>query len=91
MQRGEKLSVYCPLGDELISSLPSTTSSRFPNLEIIDTKDATAYFDAREDAGFFWASPVQTFLELMNGDKRDQETAEQIKASLLDNIGKVRI
>jgi hypothetical protein len=91
MQRGEKLSVYCPLGDELISSLPSTTSSRFPNLEIIDTKDATAYFDAREDAGFFWASPVQSFLELMNGDKRDQETAEQIKVSLLDNIGKVRI
>jgi hypothetical protein len=91
MQREEKLSVYCPLGDELLSYLAPTTSSRFPNLEIIDTKDATAYFDAREDAGFFWASPVQTFLELINGDKRDQETGEQVRAFLLKKIGKTRV
>ena len=90
MQREEKFSVYCPLGDELLSYLAPTTSSRFPNLEVIDTKDATAFFDARVDCGFYWASPVQTFLELMNGDKRDQETGEQVKAFLLEKIGKIR-
>jgi hypothetical protein len=91
MQREEKISVYCPLGNELSLLLAPTTSSRFPNLEIIDTKNATAYFDAREENGFFWASPVQTYIELMNGDKRDQETAEQVKAFLLEKTGKTRL
>jgi hypothetical protein len=90
MQREEKLSVYCPRGEELLSLLAPTASSRFPNLEIIDTMDATAYFDAREEQGFMWASPVQTYLELMRGDKRDQEVAGQIKSFLLDQIGKAR-
>jgi hypothetical protein len=88
MQREEKLSVYCPFGQELLTFLAPMASSRFPNLEIIDTKDATAYFGARVDSGFYWASPVQTYLELMNGDKRDQETGEQVKAFLLDKIEK---
>jgi hypothetical protein len=90
MQREEKFSIYCPLGDELLSLLAPTASSRFPNLEIIDTSDATAYFDAREEKGFLWASPVQTYLELMTGDKRDQETAEQVKSFLIDKNGMSR-
>ena len=90
MQREEKLSVYCPRGEELLSLLAPTTSSRFPNLEIIDTMDTTAYFDARKEQGFMWASPVQTHLELMNGNKRDQEVAGQVKSFLLDQIGKAR-
>jgi len=89
MSRGEKLSVYCPLGEEILSLLSPITSSRFPNLEIIKTKDATAFFDARLESGFYWASPVQTFLELMNGDKRDQEVGEQVKKFLLGQIGKI--
>jgi hypothetical protein len=88
MQREEKLSVYCPRGEELLSLLDPMASSRFPNLEIIDTMNATAYFDAREEQGFLWASPVQTYLELMSGDKRDQEAAGQVKSLLLDQIGK---
>lgn len=89
MQREDKLSVYCPRGEDLLSILAPTPSSRFPNLEIIDTSDSTAYFDSREEEGFLWASPVQTYLELMNGDKRDQETAEQVKKFMMDKIGKV--
>jgi hypothetical protein len=89
MQREGKLSVYCPLDQELASALPLTTSaSRFPNLEIIASMDPTVYFDAQKIDGFLWASPVQTFLELMHGDKRDQETGEEIKKSILRKIGK---
>ncbi|MFM7319404.1 MAG: hypothetical protein ACKO5E_20860, partial [bacterium] len=40
-------------------------------------------FDARQDEGFLWASPVQTWLELMRGDKRDRETANQVKGRIL--------
>lgn len=92
MQREEKFEVYCPRTDSLIEELGSRASSasRFPNLEIIDTKDSPVYFDAQEEERFYWASPVQTYLELMTGDKRDQETAEQVRSFLLSSIKKKR-
>lgn len=45
---------------------------------------------ARKEESFWWASPVQVYLELMGGDKRDQETAEQLKTSILNDVGPVR-
>ena len=83
MQRGELLSVYCPTMEPILANLPGDRSDRFPNLELIQVEDETVYFDAREDEGFFWASPVQVYLELNAGDKRDQETAKQLKPSIL--------
>jgi len=78
MQRMDILSVYCPRLDMLLKRLSGSQSDRFPNLELIETEDETAYFDGRQDENFWWASPVQVYLELMAGDKRDQETAEQV-------------
>ncbi len=83
MQRGDMLSVYCPTIEPMRANLPDSKSDRFPDLELIEIEDETVYFDAREDNGFFWASPVQVYLELMAGDKRDQETAEQLKPSII--------
>lgn len=85
MQRGDVLSVYCPRVEKLLDKLPGSRTDRFPNLELIETEDETVFFDAREEKDFWWASPVQTYLELMAGDKRDQETAEQVKSFLLSN------
>jgi len=90
MQRGDLLSVYCPRVEMLLERLPGSQSDRFPNLELIETEDETVYFDARQEEGFWWASPVQVYLELMAGDKRDQETAEQLKSSILKNVEPVR-
>jgi len=87
MQRGDILSVYCPRLETLLERLPISSSDRFSNLELIETDDETVYFDARQEDGFWWASPVQVYLELMVGDKRDQETAEQVKSFLLTNLG----
>jgi len=53
-------------------------------------QDETVYFDARQEEDFRWASPVQVYLELMAGDKRDRDTAEQVKSFLLKNVGSVR-
>jgi hypothetical protein len=86
MQRGDLLSVYCPRVELLLDRLPGSRSARFPNLEIVETEDETVYFDAREERDFWWASPVQVYLELMAGDKRDQETAEQVKSFILRDI-----
>lgn len=86
MQRGDMLSVYCPCLERLLSLLPGSQSDRFPNLELVETDDETVYFDARNDGDFWWASPVQVYLELMDGDKRDREIAEQVKSSILTNL-----
>jgi hypothetical protein len=55
-------------------------TSRFPNVEFLETDDDFIYFDARDNLA---ASPVQTYLELMRGDKRERETAEQVRKALL--------
>ena len=90
MQRGDLLSVYCPRLEMLLERLSGSQSDRFPNLELIETEDETVYFDARQEGKFWWASPVQVYLELMVGDKRDRETAEQVKSFLLRDLEPVR-
>lgn len=86
MQRGDLLSVYCPRLEMILGQLPGNPSDRFPNLELIETEDETVFFDARQKGDFYWASPVQVYLELMTGDKRDQETAEQVKSFILKSL-----
>lgn len=63
-------------------------SERFVDLEVVQAKDGTPFFDARRDSsGIAYASPVQTYLELAVGDKRDQEAATEIRQSILKSIG----
>ena len=90
MQRGDLVTVYCPKVEILLKRLPGSRSDRFPNLELLETEDETVYFDARQEDGFWWASPLQVYMELMVGDKRDQETAEQLKALILNDAGVVQ-
>jgi hypothetical protein len=90
MQRGDLLTVYCPDMDLLLERLPGSQSDRFPNLELLETEDEPVYFDARQEDGFWWASPLQVYMELMAGDKRDQETADQLKALILKDAEEVQ-
>jgi hypothetical protein len=48
-----------------------------------ETRDDTVYFDVRRENGAIRASPIQTYLELMAGDKRDRETAVQVADEIL--------
>lgn len=89
MQRGEMLSLYCPKIGPLQKILRATETDRFPNVELIETSNEPLYFDAQRTEGVLWASPVQTYLELMAGDKRDRETAGQVKDKLLRHAGGV--
>jgi len=64
-----------------------TETERFADLTIIETRDRTPFFDARRDpSGVVYASPVQAYLELAAGDKRDREMAESVRRSILDGI-----
>ncbi len=73
------------IGSSLLESNFSETS-RFPNLEIIQTSDPTVYFDRRYEmaTGAYYTSPLQVYLELATGGKREKETAEQIEEGLLN-------
>ncbi len=86
MQRGDFLSVYCPRLNVLLERLSGSQSDRFPNLELIETEDETVYFGGQQGENFWWVSPVQVYLELIAGDKRDQEVAEQVKSYIVSNI-----
>ncbi len=86
MQREELVSIYTTNFAQLINNLPGIKNDRFPNLEVLETDDERVYFDYQRDKGIFWASPVQVYLELMQGDKRDKETAKQVEAYILDNL-----
>jgi hypothetical protein len=90
MQRGDLLSVYCPSLEMLVERLSGSRTDRFPNVELMETDDETVYFDSRKVGEFWWASPVQTYLELMAGDKRDRETAEQVKSRILKDVERDR-
>lgn len=87
MQREEILSLYGPNVTAVQHALAAREAEQFPNLDLIETAEQPLYFDARKVDGFHWASPVQTYLELMSGDKRDRETAEQVKDYLLRQLG----
>lgn len=89
MQRGGVLSVYCPRLEGLLERLGGSREDRFPNLELLETDDETVYFDARPGGSLLWASPIQVYLELMAGDKRDRETAEQVRALILKRPAQV--
>lgn len=60
---------------------------RFFNLIINITNDDFVFFDHNKDAktGEVWSSQIQTYLELLQLDKREKEIAETIKLAILSN------
>jgi hypothetical protein len=57
--------------------------ARFANVRFLETRDALVYFDHRPG---LVSSPIQTYLELEAGDKRDRETAEQVRRAILEPL-----
>ena len=85
MAREDAQSFYCSRIDSLVKFLDERfqRTDRFATMTLVETRDDTVYFDRRES---FLASPVQTFLELRAGDKRDQETADQVRRFVLNEV-----
>jgi hypothetical protein len=65
------------------SSLLKYQDDRFYNVLAQTTDDAFLYFDAREDKGLRWSSPVQCWLELSKLDKREREIADGVREVIL--------
>jgi Fe2+ or Zn2+ uptake regulation protein len=75
--------IYTSNLEKLLAGVKFTQTNRFPNIEFNETSEPTVYFDSRRQDSFYWTPPLQTYLELNVGDKREQETAEQIANDLL--------
>jgi hypothetical protein len=85
MPRENLLRAYCRSLPEALKALDGdvTETDRFPTIELRETDDPTVAFDARVKGPMRFASPVQTYLELMQGDKREQQAAEQVRQVIL--------
>lgn len=94
MQRAEIYQLYTPEPSALAKRMTVSArtgevaaqeTDRFENVVLIKTKRSVDYFDVRVGERLPWASPLQTWLELMRGDKRDRETADQVREFMLKN------
>lgn len=68
------------------ANIDEIETDRFANIELLRTSDARVYFDSREENGVPFASPIQTWLELASGDKRQKDAAEQVKRGILASL-----
>jgi len=87
---GRSLEVYTTLPESQVTLYTTSVESvlqdtvfeethRFSNVSVIETADELVYFDARPSNGYRWISPVQLYLQLVNGGKREQEIATQLR------------
>jgi hypothetical protein len=86
MAREPVVTAYCRTAPrELVSALGAKfeETDRFPNIDLTRTEEGPPYFDVVTEEGVEYSSPVQSYLELMSSDKRQRETAEQVRAYVL--------
>ncbi len=56
----------------------------FADVELFETSEAGFYFGNQCDTdGLRWASRIQTWIELSNGDARQQDAAREIREQIL--------
>lgn len=75
--------IYTDRPDDLAHELRFETGARFADAEIRGTDDLQVYFDLNCDDRIPWQSEIQTYLELIQGDKRMRELAEPLRDRIL--------
>ncbi|MFQ5743778.1 MAG: hypothetical protein ACE5HV_09350 [Acidobacteriota bacterium] len=75
--------IYVESLERLSESIGFQPTSRFSDVELRQTRDPIIYFDRRKDEGICWTSPVQTYLELATGGKREREIGEELRPKIL--------
>lgn len=85
--------IYTSSTTSLLQDVNFKEKPRFAEFEIRQTSDPRIYFASKSFADpeafsteFPWASPLECYLQLSQGDKRQQEQAQKIKSKLLDNL-----
>ncbi len=88
MAREDRVVLYCSDLDRALKALGAQVreTSRFVTFELAETPDDVVFFDPRTEDNTPWAAPIQVYLELMRGDKRDRETAGFVQEALLGEL-----
>lgn len=79
-----ELSIYTTSIETILGGLNVPEATRFSNVELLETEDQRVYFDRRGMRGFVWISPVQAYLELARGGKREREIAEDLRSRIME-------
>jgi hypothetical protein len=80
--------VYVESIESIIADLQLDVRSGFPSFEFLEVHDPGVYYGRRPGQLYDATSPLQVYLELMAGGKRDQEAARELRSDLLS--GKYR-
>jgi len=76
--------IYTDSIPKLMAGIPVDWTSRFPDIELKETSSLSVYYGRRLlTGGLYWTSPLQVYLELARGQKREKQAAEQIARNLL--------
>lgn len=84
------LTCYCRTSPERVLEqlgIECVETRNFSNLLLLQSDDQRVYFDPRPG---LTASPIQAWLELASGDKRQKEMADQVRQHLLQSCGASR-
>lgn len=82
---GAPTRVYVEYSRKALEKIEFEETDRFANIELIETSESPVYFDRRWELsdGAYYTSPLQTYLDLTTGGKRELDTAKQIVEKLL--------
>lgn len=71
----------------LLAGIDLVEDDRFPELEVLEIESRLPFLGRENENGRWWTSPLQEYLALSNGGKREQETAETIRPRILAVTG----
>ena len=78
------LTIYTDSISTVLDGLDLELGSPFSDAEFIETSDQLAFFDRRRREEFWWTSPIQVYLELASGGKREREISSQMRSDILE-------
>lgn len=85
---GIPLKIYVENIENALNGVRFEETTRFADIELIETAENTVYFDRNRDGEFFYTSPLQVYLSLTRGDKREQDVAEQLVERIVSGGGR---
>lgn len=76
-----RIQLYVSNLPRFADALKAKRTRTFPNLEICETEEEAPFFDAQEERGVPWASPLQSYLELsrLESDPRERGVAADLR------------
>lgn len=80
------LPIYVERIESILAELDLPTVKRFATVTLIQSNDPRIYFDRRDREGFYWVSPIQRYLELAVGGKRERELSTALRSRILAGL-----